>query len=115
MHFKLIIAMAPEEKTDEILEVARNIGATGATIVGNTRGEGLSEKKGFWGLALEAQRELLLLVVEEHLCRSTIEAIDAECNKDKTGTVVALQIDLEDVIGIEAQISKLEKIVEEEI
>jgi len=115
MHFKLIITMAPEEKTNEVLEIARQQGATGATITGSTRGEGLSAKKGFWGLALEAQRELILLVVEEHLSRHIIEAIDVKCNEDKAGTVIAFQVDLEDVIGIEAQISKLEKIVEEEI
>lgn len=115
MHFKLIITMAAEEKTDEILDIAREMKATGATITGSTRGEGLAEKRGFWGLALEAQRELILLMVEEHLSRDLLEAIDKQCNDEKSGSVVAFQIDVEDVVGIKTQIDKLQEIVKEEI
>jgi len=44
MHFKLIIAFVEDNKTDEIMEAAREAGATGCTVINNARGEGLKEK-----------------------------------------------------------------------
>jgi hypothetical protein len=40
MHFKLIIAFVDSNKTDSILEAARDKGATGSTIISQARGEG---------------------------------------------------------------------------
>ena len=50
MRFKLLIALVADDKTDEIMRVAREAGATGATVVGDARGEGLNPKKTFFGL-----------------------------------------------------------------
>ncbi len=41
MRFKLIIAFIEDSKTDDVLEAAREAGATGATVINNARGEGL--------------------------------------------------------------------------
>lgn len=67
MHFKLIICFVEDSKTDEIMEAARIAGATGATIINNARGEGLTQNKTFFGLTLETQRDVVLFLVEQHL------------------------------------------------
>ena len=69
MHFKLIIAFVDDDKTASVMQAAREAGATGATIITNARGEGLRPAKTFFGLSLESQRDVLLLLVEEHLAR----------------------------------------------
>jgi hypothetical protein len=38
MHFKLIIAFVEDDKTDLVLETARNNGAKGATVINSARG-----------------------------------------------------------------------------
>ncbi|MGD8619253.1 MAG: P-II family nitrogen regulator, partial [Gammaproteobacteria bacterium] len=41
MHFKLIIALVKDNKTDQVITAAREAGATGTTVINNARGEGL--------------------------------------------------------------------------
>ena len=59
MHFKLILVFVDDNKTDDVLKAARDVGATGATIINNARGEGIEQKKTFLGLNLETQRDVL--------------------------------------------------------
>jgi len=116
MHFKLIITLIEDIKTDDVLEAAREAGATGSTVINQARGEGLSKSKTFFGLNLEIQRDMILLLVEEHLSRSILETI-AEVGEfdDKPGTGIAFQIDVEDAIGVSHQIQELTSVVEEEL
>lgn len=116
MHFKLLIALIEDDKTDEILDAARVAGATGATVLNHARGEGLKQIKTFLGLNLETQRDMLLFLVEEHLSRDILECI-AEVGEfdSKPGTGIAFQIDVEDAVGVTQQIQSLTEVVEDKI
>jgi len=76
MRFKLILVFTKDDRVDAVLRAAREAGATGATVITSARGEGLKAEKTFFGLDLTQQRDVVLLVVEEHLCRSILEAIE---------------------------------------
>lgn len=116
MHFKLIIALVEDDKTDAVLNAARTSGATGATVINQARGEGLERSKSFFGLELETQRDVLMFLVEEHLSRKILETIaDAGRFDDKPGAGIAFQIDVDDAIGVAHQIRKLSDTVEEEL
>ena len=54
MHFKLIIALVEDCKTEAVINAAREAGATGTTVISNASVE---ESKTFFGLTLETQRE----------------------------------------------------------
>ena len=100
MHFKLIVAF------DD----------AGITIINNARGEGLKQSKTFFGLTLETQRDVLLFIVEEHLSRHILEEINKVGQFDeKPGSGIAVQIDVEDAVGVNHQISQLTKTVENEL
>ncbi|MGD9387614.1 MAG: P-II family nitrogen regulator [Gammaproteobacteria bacterium] len=108
MHFKLIIALTEDDKTDKVLAAAREAGATGATVINHARGEGLEVKKTFLGLSLEAQRDVLLFLVEERLSRHILETISAVGEFDTTpGTGIAFQINVEDAVGVKHQMETL--------
>jgi nitrogen regulatory protein PII len=116
MHFKLIIGLVEDDKTDKIMNAAREAGATGATVITNARGEGLEKSKTFFGLTLETQRDMLLFLVEEHLSRHILEKIAAVGEFDsRPGTGIAFQIDVEDAVGVTQQIRKLTDVVEEQL
>jgi len=116
MHFKLLIALVEDEKTNDILDAARTAGATGATVLNQARGEGLKKPKTFFGLNLETQRDMLLFLVEEHLSREILEQI-AEVGEfeEKPGSGIAFQIDVEDAVGVGQQIKELTEAVEEKL
>ncbi len=116
MHFKLIIALVEDSKTDAVLEAARDAGATGATVVTQARGEGLEKVRTFFGLSLETQRDMLLFLVEEHLSRRILETVQAVGEFDtKAGTGIAFLLDVEDAVGVSHQVARLTDRVQEEL
>lgn len=116
MHFKLIITFVQDDRTDKIMAAARHAGATGATVINNARGEGMKTNKTFFGLNLEIQRDVVLFLVEEHLAREILETIAevGEFEQDP-GSGIAIQLDVEDAVGVMQQVAELSRVVEEEL
>lgn len=116
MHFKLIIAFVDETLTEAVLAAARQAGATGATVINKTRGEGMETAKTFLGLTLDVQRDMLLFLVEEHLSRAILEEINRVGQFDDTpGTGIAIQLDVEDAVGLSQQVSQLINHIEDDL
>jgi nitrogen regulatory protein PII len=116
MHFKLIITFVEDSKTDNVMDAAREAGATGATIINNARGEGLKQSKTFFGLSLETQRDVLMFLVEEHMSRTIIEKIAEVAGfEENPGSGIAFQVDVEDAVGVTKQIEELSEVVEEQL
>jgi len=60
-------------------------------------------------------RDMILMLVEEHLSRHILEQVAADCGFDtKPGTGVAFQIDIEDAIGLRSQIATIGREIGEE-
>jgi nitrogen regulatory protein PII len=116
MHFKLIIALTEDSITDKIVDAARTRGATGSTVISSARGEGLEAAKSFLGLNLATQRDVILLLVEEHMSREILETIEQTgAFEDNPGSGIAFSIDVEDAVGVSHQVLQLSERVEEEI
>lgn len=116
MKFKLIVALVADEYTEKIIETARAGGATGATTIKSARGEGLTPAKTFLGLTLEGQVDVVLFIVEQHMSRDILEAIAAAGHfGEKSGTGVALQLDIEDAVGLGSQMMKIREEIEEQL
>ncbi|MCW8828632.1 MAG: P-II family nitrogen regulator [Gammaproteobacteria bacterium] len=116
MHFKLLVALIEDDKTNKVLDAARQAGATGATVLTQARGEGMKQAKTFFGLSLETQRDMVMFLVEEHMSRKILECI-AEVGEfdEKPGTGIAFQLDVEDAVGVVHQAKKLSAAIEEEL
>lgn len=116
MKFKLIVALVDDDQTATVLKTAREAGATGSTVVSSARGEGLKPAKTFLGLDLEAQRDMVLLLVEGHLAREILERIALTCAfDDNPGRGIAFQIDIDDAVGLGTQLGTIRSEIEEKI
>ena len=116
MKFKLIIAMVSDQRTEKIIDAARKMGATGATVITSARGEGLKPSKTFFGLTMDEQTDVILFIVEQHLSRSILEGIaEAGHFGDKSGAGVALQVDIEDVVGLGSQMEAIKDEIEDQL
>ena len=116
MKFKLIVALVTDDLTDKVTETAREAGATGCTVITNARGEGLKPKKTFLGLSVEGLRDVVLLLVEQHMSRRILERIETACRFDEDpGKGIAFQLDIEDAVGLASQIETIEHEIEDEI
>ena len=116
MQFKLLLVFVEDAKTDEVIEAAREAGATGCTVINHARGEGIKAQKSFFGLSLTSQRDVVLLLVEKHLSRMILEHIGEIGEFDAMpGTGLAIQLDVEDAIGIMSQAEALVEKVEDQL
>ena len=116
MKFKLIIALVQDAKSDAVIDAARGSGATGVTVINNARGEGLEPLKTFLGLSVEGRRDMVMLLVEEHLARQILEDLSQAGNFEaEPGTGIAFQIDIEDVIGLGSQMKTIQEEIGDEI
>ena len=116
MHFKLIIALTEDSITDKVVEAARSKGATGSTVISSARGEGILVAKTFLGLELATQRDVILLLVEEHMSREILETMEkAGQFEDNPGSGIAFSIDVDDAVGVSKQVIQLTEKVGEEI
>lgn len=116
MHFKLIIAVVDDADTDAIVRAARSAGATGATILNQARGEGYATDQGYFGLDVGGSRDVVMLLVEEHLSRHILEAVgEAGRFNSSPGAGIAFQLDVEDAIGVISQKRLLQSRIEEEL
>ena len=112
MKFKLILSTVKTDITDHIVDTAKKAGATGATII-PARGTGIHEAKTFFGLSLEAQTDIILLLVEEHLVPKILDAVKKAGEFHKPGTGIAFVIPIEQVVGLESQMERFKKEVRE--
>jgi nitrogen regulatory protein PII len=116
MHFKLIIIMVEDERTQQILDAARKAGTTGCTVLNQARGEGVNPTKTFLGLSIDSQVDVILMLAEEHMSREIMEKVAVAGEFDETpGTGIAFQVDVEDAIGVRHQIAALAEAVEDRL
>ncbi len=103
MNYKLIVASVKPEYSDQTVDAAKAVGATGATILPG-RGTGLHEAKTFFGLTLEARTDVILFLVDSALVQPLLDAISKASKFEQPGTGIAFVMDVEKAIGIESQI-----------
>ena len=108
MRFKLILASVKTDITDSIVDAAKEAGATGATII-PARGTGIHEAKTFFGLSLEAQTDIIMFLVEEHIITQILEAVKKAGEFHKPGTGIAFVLPVEHVVGLESQMEKFKQ------
>lgn len=108
MRFKLILSSVKADITDTIVDAVKEAGATGATIIPG-RGTGIKEAKTFFGLSLEAQTDIILFLVEEHLITKILDTIKKAGKFHKPGTGIAFVIPVDHVVGLESQMEKFKE------
>lgn len=108
MRFKVILASVKSDITDKVVDAAKAAGATGATII-PARGTGIREAKTFFGLSLEAQTDIIMFLVEEHVLQPIMEAIGKAGEFQKPGTGIAFALAVDQVIGLESQIERFKE------
>ena len=113
MRLKMILASVKSDLTDHIVDSAKAAGATGATII-PARGTGIHEAKTFFGLSLEAQTDIILLLVEEHVVKTILKAIGEAGRFDQPGTGIAMVLPVDQVIGLESQMERFKEEVREQ-
>lgn len=108
MRFKLILASVKPDITDKVVDAAKEAGATGATII-PARGTGIHEAKSFFGLTLEAQTDVIMFLLDEHIVRKILDTIKQAGEFHKPGTGIAFVLPVDHVVGLDSQMEKFKQ------
>jgi nitrogen regulatory protein P-II 1 len=108
MKFKIILVTIKREKCDELVDVAKKAGATGATII-PARGSGMKDHPSFFGIKLENLSDLVLFLVEEHSVEEILKAINKTASLEEPGMGMAFVLSVDKVVGIQSQLEKFKE------
>lgn len=97
--YTLISAVVDRGFSGEVMEAARAAGAGGGTVV-HSRGIESEKATGFWGLGVQEEKEIVLILADTENKLKIMSAISEKCGikSDAKGLVMSLPID--SVMGI---------------
>jgi len=104
MAVKCIVAMVKPDLTDRVVESAKQVGATGATII-PASGTGLKEAKTFFGLSLDIRTEVILFLVQDPSVEPVLSAVREAGRFHEPGTGIAFVVPVDQIAGMESQLS----------
>ena len=96
---KLITAVVQRGKADAPVQAALSAGAAGATIVFG-RGQGVRERLGLLGLAIQPEKEVIFIVIEERLLDRVVTAMVRAGDLDQHGVGFVYITPVERAIGL---------------
>ena len=100
---KLIIAIVQRGKADGVVGAAIRAGAPAATVVFG-RGQGIRERLGPLGIAIQPEKEVIMIVLEEWLADQVLAAMVQAGQLDKPGVGFAFVLPVDRAVGfIEAE------------
>ena len=102
---EVIFAIVNAGFAEDVMEVARERGVRGGTIL-NARGVAREEAAQFFGITLHAEKEILMMVVEREIRDSVVNAIYKEMGMAKAAQGIAFSLPVSDVTGLVQQEEK---------
>ena len=96
--YDMIVAIIGRGFSDYVVSAARDAGATGATIVYG-RGTADADKQVF-GISLQPERELVLILVRSNERRTIMQAISAKTSLMEEGRGFCFSLPVSEVFGL---------------
>ena len=96
---EVIFAIVNSGYAEEVMDVARENGARGGTIL-NARGVAGEEAAAFFGITLHAEKEILMMVVDKSIRDDILNAIYKQMGMDKKARGIAFSLPVSDVAGL---------------
>ncbi|MGN1016411.1 MAG: P-II family nitrogen regulator [Faecousia sp.] len=96
---EVIFAIVNSGFAEDVMEVAREQGVRGGTIL-NARGVVREDAAAFFGITLHADKEILMMVVERSIRDRVLNAIYKEMGMAKKAKGIAFSLPVSDVAGL---------------
>ena len=96
---EVIFAIVNAGYAEVAMGVARDNGARGGTIL-NARGVAREDAAAFFGIALHAEKEILMLVVEKDIRDQVLNALYKQMGMAKKAQGIAFSLPVSDVVGL---------------
>jgi len=97
--YSLIAAIVDRGFSGEVMEAARAAGAGGGTVV-HSRGIESEEATGFWGLSVQEEKEIVLILAEHEKKNEIMRAVSNACGLHSEAKGLVLSLPIDSVMGI---------------
>lgn len=105
MDYELIIVIINRGFSDDVMDAAREAGATGGTIL-NARGSGSHKAEEFFGIAIQPEKELVMILVPKELRSGIMTAVCGRAGLNTPGKGIVFSLPVSDVLGLSKQETK---------
>lgn len=96
---ELIVAIAKQGYTDQVMNAARSAGATGGTIV-HAKGAGTDLAKKFFGVSIATERELVFILAKAENRKEIMKAIIAQAGIKTDAETMVFSMPVSDIAGL---------------
>lgn len=96
--YELIITIVNKDYASDLMEAAREVGAKGGTIL-NGRGTGGHEVEKLFGLTIQQEKEIVLILTEIQYKQEIMKSIIQATGLNTPGRGICFSVPVEDVIG----------------
>ena len=94
-----IICIVNSGYSGEVMDSAKKFGARGGTVL-NARGTANKDAEKFFGISVEAEKEIVLIVVQSNLVDDILHALYQEVGLNTPGQGIAFAVPVDNVVGI---------------
>lgn len=97
--FELVICVVNAGFSDDVMTAAKSKGARGGTVI-NARGTANKEAEEFFGITIQPEKELVMIIVPKEIKDDILQAVYKEVGLSTNGQGIAFSIPVDDVVGI---------------
>lgn len=102
---EVILCIVNDGFGDEVMNVARKVGARGGTII-NARGSASKSAENFFHIVIQPEKEIVMILVESAMKEGLLHALYKEVGLNTPGHGIAFALPVSNVIGINKPIEK---------
>ena len=96
---ELILVIANQGHTDQVMEAARGAGATGGTTI-HAKGTGMELAKKFFGVSIASERELVFILTRSQDKKNIMKAIMAQAGIQTPAQAMVFSVPVSDIAGL---------------
>ena len=98
--YYMIMAIVNQGFSEEVMEAARPVGASGGTVF-HSRGIGSAEAMKFWKISVQAEREVVIILAKKEDKMAIMQAIGEKCGLQSEAQGMVLSLPVDGIVGLD--------------
>ena len=96
---ELIVCIVNEGFSDAVMDAAKEVGATGGTIL-HARGTANKEAESFFKITVQPEKEIVMIIVTSDIKNEVLHALYKEVGLKTPGQGIAFAMPIDNVVGL---------------
>lgn len=99
MGYEAIFVIVDKGKAVDVLEAAESAGSTGGTVI-HGRGSGTEEKAKLFNIAIEPEKDIVLILTKQEMTETITDAIDKQLRLSEPGAGIIFVLGVSRTLGL---------------